>query len=1037
MRGRRLLVSLVTATIAALLLGQVVTVGAANAASGAMVDEDSCTQHELTANDDGSSDQVDLPFAINFYGHIRNKVWVNNNGNITFNGGLTTYTPFGLADTQEAIIAPFFADVDTRGSGSDTVKWGWGDLAYDNHRAFCVTWKNVGYYSAGTDKLNSFQLLLVDRSDISSGAFDIVFNYGQVQWETGSASGGVDGLGGSSAVAGFASGDGVAAGSIQLPGSAIPGSFLDSSPTALVKGKLGSNIPGRYVFTVRGDGVIGSQYVAMGDSFQSGEGAYNYDQFTADGNNKCHRSYDAYPQLLVKDQVVHLELNFRACSGAVMADLDQYHDDGKPPYDDGISQYGALGLDTKLVTIGIVGNDLDFAGTVNHCVITGIVSPTTPWVPACQIIFGGGVDDKLASLDHGTIGKALAAVYKKIKKLAPYARVIAVSYPKFFPAGGSLFCPTGIIRYGDQLWINDSIKKADSLIGNIAKANGVEYVNMATVTKDHEICSSVPAQNGVLLDANHDPLSESYHPNVLGHRFMADRIENYLDGPVVPTFNIQPLQTLSQYVAVTGRALDVAVNWPGSDVVTSLVSPSGVRYTRSDPQGAQDDVTPTSEIWRVESPEPGTWTLEFYGAQIAAGGEPVTVDTLDEHAPNVSPIASFTSAGAGRTYTFDASGSSDVDGSIPNYAWDFGDGTAATGKVVQHTFPADAQFQVMLAVTDDQGDSGFTASSKIVDTRNLQPAAVQRFASSAALTNTVTLGAPLEVDGDFECNSASRVTGDLVVTGNAHLTNTCRIDGSVWVGGSATLDSAPKVVGNFTANGSVRFQSTATIGGSIATGGSFVVTDGKSLASLTANHIVGGTITTNASLPVIAASPAVTTTFEAAATGSTPITWTKWMNQTATANAAPSWSQGLTASPGCTMASWSSSVNGSMVAVQTATVVDARSQTSGCATVTLQGMTVRLSADFTLVADSIAAVNGIQFRSTDGAAHRVRIIVPGTVASCATGKLISIPNGAAADSAISVNVFAPGKISLNGPVALKGTVIGGCWAGSGSVGVAP
>ena len=62
----------------------------------------------------------------------------------------------------------------------------YGETVFKGHNAFCVNWVNVGYYSGGTDKLNSFQLLLVDKSDKGAGAFDIVFNYDKIQWEVGS-----------------------------------------------------------------------------------------------------------------------------------------------------------------------------------------------------------------------------------------------------------------------------------------------------------------------------------------------------------------------------------------------------------------------------------------------------------------------------------------------------------------------------------------------------------------------------------------------------------------------------------------------------------------------------------------------------------------------------------------------------------------------------------------------------------------------------------------------------------------------------------
>ena len=91
----------------------------AAAQSGAIVSADACTANNLAANDDSSSSQVALPFTLNFYGRNYNSLWVNNNGNVTFTGPLSTFTPFGLIAANTPIIAPFLADVDTRGNGSN------------------------------------------------------------------------------------------------------------------------------------------------------------------------------------------------------------------------------------------------------------------------------------------------------------------------------------------------------------------------------------------------------------------------------------------------------------------------------------------------------------------------------------------------------------------------------------------------------------------------------------------------------------------------------------------------------------------------------------------------------------------------------------------------------------------------------------------------------------------------------------------------------------------------------------------------------
>ena len=55
------------------------------------------------------------------------------------------YTPHSLINLGIRIIAPYWADVDTRNTNSDVVKYGTGMV--DGHNAFGVDWVNVGYFS--------------------------------------------------------------------------------------------------------------------------------------------------------------------------------------------------------------------------------------------------------------------------------------------------------------------------------------------------------------------------------------------------------------------------------------------------------------------------------------------------------------------------------------------------------------------------------------------------------------------------------------------------------------------------------------------------------------------------------------------------------------------------------------------------------------------------------------------------------------------------------------------------------------------------
>lgn len=218
--------------------------------SGATRSNSGFSSNLLDRNDDLSTDLVPTGFQANFFGSTYDSLYVNNNGNVTFDGPQSTYTPYGLTSTNRVIIAPFFADVDTRNTASGVTTYGIDNV--NGHTAFGVNWFNVGYYAYNVDKLNTFQLVLIDRSDVSPGDFDIEFNYDQIQWETGDVSGGSGGLGGYSAHVGYSNGTGVAGSYFELAGSGVPGSFLDwNSSSGLIYNSQNSTVLGRYVFQVR------------------------------------------------------------------------------------------------------------------------------------------------------------------------------------------------------------------------------------------------------------------------------------------------------------------------------------------------------------------------------------------------------------------------------------------------------------------------------------------------------------------------------------------------------------------------------------------------------------------------------------------------------------------------------------------------------------------------------------------------------------------------------------------------------------------
>jgi len=74
--------------------------------------------------------------------------------------------------------------------------------------------------------------------------------------------------------------------------------------------------------------------------------------------------------------------------------------------------------------------------------------------------------------------------------------------------------------------------------------------------------------------------------------------------------------------------------------------------------------------------------------------------------PPGAVISGPTNGLVGETLSFDGGGSSDSDGQIMGYTWDFGDGSTGNGMSVPHSYSAAGSYQVTLTVVDDEGAVG-------------------------------------------------------------------------------------------------------------------------------------------------------------------------------------------------------------------------------------------------------------------------------------------------------------------------------------------
>jgi hypothetical protein len=183
-----------------------------NGVCDCMIPLDSTFLLAMQPNDDGSSELINLPFTFDFYGNQYNSLYINNNGNISFVSPYITFTPNPFPDSSYNMIAPFWADVDTRGTYDSLGVFAGdgGSVWYKiTPTALIVNWNQVGYFSYHTDLVSTFQLIISNGSDslVSAGG-NVSFCYQDMQWTTGDVSQGIGGFGGVPATVGVNVGNG-------------------------------------------------------------------------------------------------------------------------------------------------------------------------------------------------------------------------------------------------------------------------------------------------------------------------------------------------------------------------------------------------------------------------------------------------------------------------------------------------------------------------------------------------------------------------------------------------------------------------------------------------------------------------------------------------------------------------------------------------------------------------------------------------------------------------------------------------------------
>jgi len=220
-------------------------------------------------------------------------------------------------------------------------------------------------------------------------------------------------------------------------------------------------------------------YVALGDSYSSGVGAGDY----IASSGSCERSSKAYPEQWA-DASSPASFVSVACSGATTADVLS-------------SQVSALSPSTTLVSITIGGNDANFSGVMETCVLESTSSCLSA-VSAAETFVA---DDLPARLD---------TTLQTIRADAPTAKIVVLGYPDLYDLSKSSSCIG--LSTKDRTALNQG---ADDLDGALATAAATESDTFADVRGQfagYEICDSGSWLNSVDIFA----ISSSYHPTAAG-----------------------------------------------------------------------------------------------------------------------------------------------------------------------------------------------------------------------------------------------------------------------------------------------------------------------------------------------------------------------------------------------------------------------------------------------------------------------------------------------------------------------------------------
>ena len=223
-----------------------------------------------------------------------------------------------------------------------------------------------------------------------------------------------------------------------------------------------------------------TDYVALGDSYSAGVGAPGQ-------SGLCLRGTNGYPAQWARNNSPKTYVN-AACSGATTTDVINY-------------QVSSLNSGTDLVTLTIGGNDVGFAPVIVTCAF----GTYNACAAAISVAHDYTVDYMTGKLDNA---------YSAIKRKAPNAQVLVLSYPILFDTA-SENCGPGGMSLAKRKILNGANHDLNDLIKERAAAAGIGFADAEVAFKGHGICSATSWINNLTVV----PPTDSFHPTKDGYTY--------------------------------------------------------------------------------------------------------------------------------------------------------------------------------------------------------------------------------------------------------------------------------------------------------------------------------------------------------------------------------------------------------------------------------------------------------------------------------------------------------------------------------------